>query len=276
MENFYLDIRKALYDLTGITLNDSKNVMIDNRIQKFIRDANYTKNKEDIISDLKAGKFVTEFINAFTTNKTNLFREVFHFEDLKDRILPEYFAQGKDVNIYCSASSTGEEPYSIAMSVLEAKKRSRGNSKVKIEATDIDTEVLRTAKDGVYRVQSHLDFVPDWISLSDYFKRRLDSRFEDEFYIKAKDSIKNLIRFQQMNLMSNSYIFEKNQFDVVFCRNVLIYFSQEDQNKILKNLFALLKVGGTLYLGHSESALDLTSCVKKMGSNIFIKLKDYN
>jgi chemotaxis protein methyltransferase CheR len=250
--------------------------MIDNRMQKFIRDTGLNGSKDEILRTLKNGQYKTEFINAFTTNKTNLFREHFHFEDLKDRVLPELFAKDNDIKIYCSASSTGEEPYSIAMSVMEAKKHYSFSRKISIDATDIDTEVLKTAQNGVYRVQSHLDFVPEWIKLSEYFKRRLDNKFQDEFYIKAKDNIKRLIKFQQMNLMSNDYIFKKDEFDVVFCRNVLIYFNQEDQNKILKRLFNLLKVGGTLYLGHSESPLELARYVEKRGYNIFVKEKEYN
>jgi chemotaxis protein methyltransferase CheR len=276
MDKFYSDIRELLYQFTGITLNDSKNVMIDNRIQKFIRDTKYTKDKTEIISDLKNNLYKTEFINAFTTNKTNFFREHFHFDDLKDRVLPTLFSENRDIKIYCSASSTGEEPYSISMTATEIMKLYSFRKKIIIDATDIDTEVLKTCKDGIYRVPSHLDFIPDWIKLSDYFKRRLDEKFDNEFYIKAKDDIKKLIRFQQMNLMSDNYIFDKNEFDVVFCRNVLIYFNQTDQNKILKKLFSLLKVGGTLYLGHSESPLDLSPYVVKKGYNIFIKVKEYN
>jgi len=97
----------------------------------------------------------------------------------------------------------------------------------------------------------------------------------DEVLIKVKDDLKKMVSFSQMNLNDSSYPFNEHYFDVIFCRNVLIYFSVEDQNKILKKLFKHLKVGGTLYIGHSENPHDLVNYVKRVGQNIFIKTKDF-
>jgi chemotaxis protein methyltransferase CheR len=247
--------------------------MIDNRLQKLLRDTGYRGSAEDIMKEVNSGKYVTDFINAFTTNKTHFFRETFHFDDLRDRVLPELLSKSESINIYCSASSTGEEPYSIAMTVLNATNGSYSSS-VKIEATDIDTSVLESAKEGIYRVSTTNNDFPSWISLPKYFKRRVEHDYVNEMLLKVKDEPRRILNFQQMNLMDDNYIFNANQFDVVFCRNVLIYFSIEDQNKILKKLFKLLKVGGTLYLGHSENPLELAPYVKRMGHNIFLKLKE--
>jgi chemotaxis protein methyltransferase CheR len=251
--------------------------MIDNRLQKLLRDTKYTGSREEIIKEIKDGRYITEFINAFTTNKTHFFRETFHFDDLKDRVIPEVLSKSNSLNIYCSASSTGEEPYSIAMTVLSALENigQYSTNGVKIEATDIDTSVLESARNGIYRVsQTHNDF-PSWITLPKYFKRRVEHNYNDELLLKVKDEPRRLLNFSQMNLMDEQYPFKEAQFDVVFCRNVLIYFSIQDQNKILKKLFKLLKMGGTLYLGHSENPLDLTSYVQRMGHNIFLKTKEY-
>jgi chemotaxis protein methyltransferase CheR len=275
LSDIYQNVKDTLYRLTGITLGSNKEIMIDNRLQKLLRDTRYSGSADDIMREIGNGKYVTDFINAFTTNKTHFFRETFHFDDLKDRVLPELLSKSSSINIYCSASSTGEEPYSIAMTVQHAL-QSQGTygKSIKIEATDIDTSVLQSAKDGIYRVSTTNNDFPDWISLPKYFKRRVEHNYSNEMLLKVKDEPRKYLNFQQMNLMDDKYIFNDGQFDVVFCRNVLIYFSIEDQNKILKKLFKLLKVGGTLYLGHSENPLELTPYVKRMGHNIFLKLKE--
>lgn len=267
-------VRKITYDLTGITLNANKDIMIKNRIDKLLRQLGLGHDVDRLLKELSDGNHTEIFINSFTTNKTDFFREGVHFDDLKERVLPELFAKKTPVKIYCAASSTGEEPYTIAMTVREAQKR-RGStgSDVKITATDIDTDVLAKAKEGIFRFALDQNPFPEWIRPPEYFKRRMIEG-DYRFLIKAKDNLKALLRFDTMNLMSPAYPFKPAEFDVIFCRNVLIYFSQEDQNKILKKLFRHLKVGGTLYLGHSESPLDLTGSLRREGRNIFIKTKE--
>jgi len=265
-------IRDILYKHTGIKLDDKKDIMIANRLEKLKRVLHYNGNIDTILEEVSNGNYLEEFINTFTTNKTHFFRECFHFEDLKNRVLPPLFNIGREISIYCSASSTGEEPYSIAISVLAAKEEHNAkNTRVRILATDIDTNVLTTAREGIYRFNTHKHDFPEWAQPSKYFKRRVQDSNSNEFLIKAKDELKALITFKQMNLMSPSYPMKPNSFDVIFCRNVLIYFSPQDQNKILKKLFNLLRPGGTLYLGHSENPLDLSSMVERLGSNIFTK-----
>ena len=211
------------------------------------------------------------FINTFTTNKTHFFREDFHFEDLKTRVLPEFDKLNKEIKMYCSAASTGEEPYSMAMTVREFSSTMRAS----IIATDIDTDVLQAAANGIYRFQKSSKEFPSWIKPQKYFKRRIQKNLAgDEILIKVNDDLKNMITFGQMNLNDDVYPFDTHQFDVVFCRNVLIYFSIEDQNKILKKLFRTLKIGGTLYIGHSENPHDLINYTKRVGQNIFVKVKD--
>ena len=267
-------VRKIAYDLTGITLNANKDVMIKNRIDKLLRQLGMGSDVDGLLKEVAGGNHTEIFINSFTTNKTDFFREGAHFEDLKERVLPELFAKNTGVKIYCAASSTGEEPYTIAMTVRETqKKRGAAASNVKILATDIDTDVLARAKEGIFRFSPDQNPFPSWVRPPEYFKRRMIEG-DYRFLIKAKDSLKSLLSFETMNLMSPAYPFKPAEFDVIFCRNVLIYFSQADQNKILKKLFRHLKIGGTLYLGHSESPLDLTSAVRREGRNIFIKIKE--
>lgn len=268
-------IKKLLYSHTGITLTENKDIMISNRIEKLKRNCKYSGEIEDLLKLIENGQYVTEFINSFTTNKTHFFREDFHFIDLRDRVLPEFVKSGKKINMYCSASSTGEEPYSMAMTVLKVKEDLGASLSASIIATDIDTNVLQYAANGIYRYSKSGKEFPDWIKPQKYFKRRIEKNLSgEETLIKVNNELKNMISFQIMNLSDSSYPFENNQFDVIFCRNVLIYFSTEDQNKILRKLFKHLKIGGTLYLGHSENPHDLINYVKRIGQNIFIKEKE--
>ena len=268
-------VKKLLYSLTGITLADNKDIMISNRIDKLKRNCNYNGDIVDLLKSIEQGNHLTEFINSFTTNKTHFFREDFHFLDLKDRVLPMFANNGNKIQMYCSASSTGEEPYSMAMSVFEAKEALNKNISASIIATDIDTSVLEYAANGIYRYSKSSKEFPSWIKPQKYFKRRVQKNLAgEEVLIKVNDELKRMITFQVMNLNDNTYPFSSHQFDVIFCRNVLIYFSSEDQNKILKKLFKHLKIGGTLYLGHSENPQDLVHYVKRVGQNIFVKEKD--
>ena len=268
-------IKKLLYSLTGITLTDNKDIMISNRIDKLKRNCKFYGDIEDLLTSVEKGDNVTEFINSFTTNKTHFFREDFHFVDLKNRVLPEFAKSGQKVNMYCSASSTGEEPYSMAMTVLKTSEDLGKTINASIIATDIDTNVLQYAANGIYRYSKASKEFPEWIKPQKYFKRRVQQNLSgEEVLIKVNDELKRMINFHVMNLNDSSYPFSKNQFDVIFCRNVLIYFSVEDQNIILKKLFTHLKIGGTLYLGHSENPQDLIKYVKRIGQNIFIKEKE--
>ncbi len=268
-------VKKILYSLTGITLSDNKDIMISNRIDKLKRNCRFSGDIMDLLEMVEKGTNVTEFINSFTTNKTHFFREDFHFVDLRDRVLPTFANSGKKIEMYCSASSTGEEPYSMAMTVFETKQILNKNISASIIATDIDTNVLQYAANGIYRYSKSSKEFPDWIKPQKYFKRRVQKNLSgEEVLIKVNDDLKRMITFQVMNLNDSSYPFSNNQFDVIFCRNVLIYFSAEDQNIILRKLFKHLKIGGTLYLGHSENPHDLVHYVRRVGQNIFVKEKE--
>ncbi|PNV84509.1 MAG: chemotaxis protein [Sulfurimonas sp.] len=268
-------VRKLAYTHSGITLSANKDVMISNRLDKLKRFLE-NENIDEVLALIERGEHIDTFVSAFTTNKTNFFRESFHFEDLKDRIVKQAIETSGELKIYCSAASTGEEPYSILMTIQEAKEL-YDNSFLNhsLIATDIDKQVLDHASNGVYELGRNTDDFPSWIKPSKYFKRRNHPNKDAEYLIKVKDALRSKVRFEQMNLMSPSYPFKPNEFDVIFCRNVLIYFNQDDQNNILKKLFSTLKVGGTLYLGHSESPLGLTPYVERFGQNIFIKTKEF-
>jgi chemotaxis protein methyltransferase CheR len=273
LDNAHLhdQVKSILYKLVGITLSDNKDIMISNRLDKLKRNTGYDGSINDLLKEISDGQYVTEFINTFTTNKTHFFREEFHFTDLKDRVLPQFKNSTTPIKMYCSAASTGEEPYSMAMTVKEFD----SHMNAQIIATDIDTNVLQQAADGVYRFSKSSKEFPDWIKPQKYFKRRVNkSLIGDEIFIKANNDLKSMITFAKMNLNDDAYPFSNEEFDVIFCRNVLIYFTSEDQNEILFKLFRHLKIGGTLYIGHSESPHGLVPYVERVGQNIFVKQRN--
>lgn len=264
-------VKNLLYKLTGIILGEQKEIMVFNRMKRFAKSVNHTDDLSLLIKKVENNQFQSEFINAFTTNKTHFFREVYHFKDLNDRVIPTLSESQNRIKVLSSACSTGEESYSIAMTFLNSKKYLNNSINIEITATDIDTDVLNIAKNGSYLFKTHTDDFPKWIDSDMFFLTRNGSG-HSEFL--AKDNLKKLIQFKKMNLMDSNYPFSLGEFDIIFCRNVLIYFSYEDQREILKKLFKYLKVGGTLYIGHSENPIGLESCIERVGHNMFIKKEE--
>ena len=215
-------VKKLLYSLTGITLADNKDIMISNRIDKLKRNCNYNGDVVDLLKSIEQGNHLTEFINSFTTNKTHFFREDFHFLDLKDRVLPMFANSGNKIQMYCSASSTGEEPYSMAMSVFEAKEALNKNISASIIATDIDTSVLEYAANGIYRYSKSSKEFPSWIKPQKYFKRRVQKNLAgEEVLIKANDELKKMIH------------------TFYFCYFVINIIATHEPNRVLKAICSI-------------------------------------
>ncbi|MBX7489927.1 CheR family methyltransferase [Helicobacter turcicus] len=263
--------RELIYKIAGLYMPQNKDSVIGNRLNKLSRELDI-QNYPDFFTALKRGQFKQDFINAFTTNKTDFFREGFHFKDMIERVLPERLQYSEPLKVLCAASSTGEEPYSIAATLLFAKEICQSNTQVSIQAIDINTSVLEVARTGNYVVDTRLNPLPTWMELEDYFDiTRLN---EHEVSVCAKQNLKKILNFKQYNLCSPTYPFGTRDFDIIFCRNVLIYFKVEDQEQILQKLFSYLKFRGTLYLGHSESILGLAPKVDRLGQNIFVKVAE--
>ena len=198
-----------------------------------------------------------EFINAVTTNLTSFFRENHHFEHLRSEMLTPMAAerQGR-IRIWCSASSSGEEPYSIAMSVLETG--AHRNADLKILATDLDTNILAKAQAGRYGA----DRVKP---ISEAFQKKYFTPSGAEFAVKPE--LKQLLTFRQLNLLHDWPM--SGPFDVIFCRNVLIYFETDVKKAIVDRMTKLLRPGGALYLGHSEALLGDHPALKSEGKTIY-------
>lgn len=194
---------------------------------------------------------ILEFVQSLTTNTTQFFRESPHFDHLK-KLLPEIIARKqrdnrRELRVWCAAASTGQEPYTIAMHLFDALKRN-SNWKVQLIATDIDLEVLAKAKAGKYN-ETEIASLP-----AEYKKRFFQPVIGERgrTFWQVNDELKSMIHFAQLNLIQEKYPFQQH-FDIVFCRNVLIYFDSETAVRVVEKLANTLSPGGYLFLGHSET-----------------------
>ncbi len=263
-----------VYQSTGIVLNNNKREMVYRRLTRIVRERKLN-SFSDYCQLLKqqGAQEKDYFINAITTNLTSFFREQHHFDYLVDEELPRLMAEKtvqangkKRLRIWSSASSTGEEPYSIAISVLEAMQEQLSSWDVKILATDIDSNVLAAGKAGIYehrRIES----------LSEKFKQRYFHRGvgKNSSNVRVDKKLSTLITFKQLNLLHEWPM--KGEFDVIFCRNVIIYFDKSTQQELFTRYYDLLKPGGLLMLGHSENLGEFQQYFNTIGRTMFRKGK---
>ncbi len=265
----YRDFCRFLEAQCGIVLGDSKQYLVRSRLSPLV-----TKYKlaslSDLLRDVVSGRnreLRIAAVDAMTTNETLWFRDTYPFTVLAERLLPEMAANKRPIKIWSAASSSGQEPYSMAMTALEVQQRRPGFlPSVSITATDISPSMLDMCKAGVY------DSLALGRGLSPERRRAF---FEDvgEGRMKVKDSLKRMVNFRPQNLMENYSLLGK--FDIIFCRNVLIYFSPEMKAKVLSQMANNLNPGGYLLLGASESLTGLTDKFEMVRCNpgIIYKLK---
>lgn len=252
-------IRKMLYQHSGINLNDRKKDMVYSRLTRRLR-ATGTQSFQDYLALLLEGNEDEweAFVNALTTNLTAFFREPHHFPILAEHVRNLH---KRPIRLWCSASSTGEEPYTMAMTVVDAF----GSFKppVEIIATDIDTNVLNKAKAGVYALE-RLEKVEQ--DVKKRFFLRGTGKWAD--HAKVRKELRDLITFKQLNLLDNNWPIS-GKFDAIFCRNVMIYFDKETQYKMLARFSELLEPHGLLFAGHSESLQHAAEFFKLRGKTVY-------
>ncbi len=254
-------VRKMIYSVAGISLPNTKESMVYSRLSRRLRILGLLSFTEylDRLERNASDSEWEHFTNSLTTNLTSFYREEHHFELLSQQLRA---LQGRGtIHIWCCASSTGEEPYTIAITAMETFGST--NPPVKILATDIDTEVLAKAKEGVYRVDQ-TDKIPSDI-LRRYFSR---TGQESLGLVSVKPEVKQLISFRKLNLLSKKWDINPG-IDVIFCRNVMIYFNKEDQHTILKQFVGLMNPGGLLYAGHSENFMFASDLFKLKGRTVY-------
>jgi chemotaxis protein methyltransferase CheR len=236
----------------GITLNESKHVLVQSRLTRRLRSlglASYGEYLVYLARQPRESPERREMINCITTNKTDFFRENHHFEFLRGRVIPELRAAAanggaKKIRIWSAACSTGEEPYSIAVTIREALGAER-NWDVKILASDIDTNVLSAAEAGIYDAER-------FNQVQESLLRRYFTRRKSDGALLANDELKQMIRFRRINFVDPAWPI-RTTFDVIFCRNVIIYFSRATQQVLFERLAQYLKPTGYLLVGHSEN-----------------------
>ncbi len=242
-------VRQLIYKRAGISLQAGKQAMVYSRLSRRLREtghvsfATYLQTLESAGSE---GEW-QEFVNCLTTNLTSFFREEHHFEALVDDLRTRASLKSGPLRLWCNAASTGEEPYSLAMTVVEALGVS---ANVKIVCSDIDTKVLAIAQHGVYDAQAR-GLSPE--RLRRHFLRGTGANAGS---MRVRPELSRLVEFRSFNLMSTNWSGLGAAFDIVFCRNVMIYFDTATQRRLLVRMHSVIKPGGLLYVGHSENFTD--------------------
>ncbi|WP_130831339.1 CheR family methyltransferase [[Erwinia] mediterraneensis] len=252
-------ISELIYQRAGIVVTPQKRNMVYNRLARRLLDLNMSCFS-DYISLLEkhpTGEEWQRFINALTTNLTSFFREAHHFPILAGHAR----ARQSGYNVWCTAASSGEEAYSIAMTLAETLGQNIAGPRV--WATDINTEVLATAMNGVYRLA-------DIENLSQRQKKNwfMRGKAPHQDRVKVKKQLRTTICFQQLNLLERRWDIP-SPFDAIFCRNVMIYFDQKTQHQLLLRFARMLKPGGLLFVGHSENFSNLDIPFRLRGQSVY-------
>lgn len=252
------EIRKMIYDHAGIALNDAKEDMVYSRLARRLR-ATGKRSFPEYLALIRSGDAVEweAFVNSLTTNLTDFFREAHHFHILKDFLKTR---KDRPITIWSSASSTGEEPYSIAITALEAL---GARAPVQVLASDLDTNVLKKAEEGVYPIER---------------LAKLTAEQQRQFFLKgtgdnggmarAKPELRAMLKCFRLNLLDPVWSI-RQPLDAIFCRNVMIYFDKPTQYAILKKMKPLLKPDGLLFVGHSEALYHATDLFKLRGQTVY-------
>lgn len=255
-------VRKLIYAHAGISLAPVKQDMVYSRLARRLR-ALDIQSFAEYLDKLERNPNADEwekFVNSLTTNLTSFFREPHHFPILADT-LKKLAAQRRPIKIWCCAASTGEEPYSIAMTVVEAL-GDRAKD-VSIVSTDIDTNVLETARKGVYPIERLEKMSPE--RLRRFFLKGAGAQ---EGYACVRPEIRQMIQFHQLNLLEPNWAV-KGPLDIIFCRNVMIYFDKPTQYAILARFAPMLNADGLMFAGHSESFLHAADLFKSLGRTVY-------
>jgi chemotaxis protein methyltransferase CheR len=260
-------IRRMIYERAGIQLNESKQTMVYARLVRRLRALGVDSFREYLDRLERDASFSASenqhFVNALTTNLTAFFREEYHFP-----LLAQWSAaRGAPLRVWCAAASTGEEPYSIAMTLTEALGE---QADWRVLATDIDTQVLDHARRGIYRYEAALPCGAQ--RLKRFFLR---GRGPNDGMVRVRPELAARIEFAQVNLLHERWpqvTAFAAQCDAVFCRNVMIYFDKPTQREIVRRIAAMLKPGGLLFVGHAENFTDCRDWLVLRGKTVYERI----
>lgn len=269
-EREFLDFRALILRETGINLKDSKKALVASRLGKRLRHYNfqsYGEYYDFLIRQPPGSSEHRQLANCISTNKTDFFREPHHFDFFREQVLPELrerCARGgaRRLRVWSAGCSSGEEPYSIAITLVDALGTSAGWD-IKILASDIDTEVLHRAEQGIYDFDRVRD-LPEAL-LKAHF---LNGKGQSEGMVQVRDQLKGLIKFRRINFIDPNWEI-RTQFDVIFCRNVIIYFDRDTQRLLFERLVRYLTPTGYLIVGHSENLYWLNDLLVPVRSTVY-------
>jgi chemotaxis protein methyltransferase CheR len=255
-------VQSLIYQHAGISLHNGKHAMVYSRLSRRLRETGHQSFKDYLsFLELHDGPEWQEFVNALTTNLTSFFREQHHFDILASHL------KSKPTNslwrMWCSAASTGEEPYSIAMTAMESLNQS---SKFNLVASDIDSKVLALAESGIYK----LDGLKG-ISEARVQRFFLRGKGSNEGMVRVKSELQNAIQFLSVNLIRDDWPF-RHPFNVVFCRNVMIYFDAPTQRKVLERIHRVMIPGGLLFVGHAENFSESRDLFVLKGKTVYERI----
>lgn len=261
-------IAKLVYTNFGINLTDSKKSLVIGRLQKVLKKHDFNSFNEYIEHIEKGDKgALTELVNRISTNHTFFYREYSHFEFFEKKAIPEAIAYRKKegnrkIKLWCAAASKGDEPYTIMIHLMRTLGRDYSTFGSGLLATDISEDALREAVEGVYS-HDRIDKI-DRQTINQYFDQ-VNGKY------RVKDELRREILFRKFNLMTPVFPF-KGDFDMVFCRNVMIYFDEKTKAELANKIYNQLRVGGYLYIGHSETLNGLGTQFKHVQSAIYQKV----
>jgi chemotaxis protein methyltransferase CheR len=259
-------LRRLARELAGISLSDAKRELVYGRVSRRLRDLGLTSfaDYRALLAGPGSAAEIGEFINAVTTNLTAFFREKHHFEYLREHFLVPRLADAgasRRIRFWCAAASTGEEPYSIAITVAEAIPDWQ-RWDIRILATDLDTNVLRHAEAGLY-TEDRVRELPRAL-VGKYFNRVGEGQAAR---LKVKPELAKMINFRQLNLIQPLPM--KGPLDAIFCRNVIIYFDKDTQRDLFSRMAPLQRPGDVLFLGHSETLFKVSEDWKLVGKTVY-------
>jgi chemotaxis protein methyltransferase CheR len=259
-------LRGLVKEHTGIHLTDQKRELVYGRISRRLRalDLHSFRDYREVLSQ-SDGQELVEFCNAITTNLTAFFRESHHFEYIREQILVPRMADphaSRRLRIWCAGCSSGEEPYSLAMTIRETLGDAVSRWDIRILATDLDSDVLAKGDRGVYGADRVRDMNPG--RLSRFFQ---PTTLNGNPAYAVTPDLRELITFKQLNLMNPFPM--KGPLDVIFCRNVVIYFDKDTQRDLFARMARLQQPGAALLLGHSESLFKVSTDYTLIGKTIY-------
>jgi chemotaxis protein methyltransferase CheR len=268
-DNDFEQIRSFVYELCGINLHDGKRELVKARLSKRLRKGNFRSFSEyyKFVRTEEGTNELIAMIDSLSTNLTSFFREEKHFDTLRE-IFPEMIEKARadsrnpELKIWCAGCSTGEEPYSIAMTLHDMADNQ--NVELKILATDISTRVLKTAVSAIYS-EERVKRIPKEM-LRKYFQI---GEGKSKGYYRAKNTLREMVAFKRFNLMKNPPY--NALFNIIFCRNVMIYFDKETQRGLVERFYHCLKNDGWLFVGHSESLTGLAHQFKYVEPSVYRK-----